>query len=788
MYFLISEYAELLKKNGIVTDYKITEDVPVKYISYNSSDIMENTLFVCKGAHFKEEYLYSALEKGASVYVSEKKYETDGSYIIINDVRKALPLIANFYYENIWEKLNVIGITGTKGKSTTTYFLKTIIDEYMKHEGKPESAVISSIDTYDGVIFEESHLTTPEPFELHKHYSNAVKSGISHLTMEVSSQALKYGRVGGVTFDVACYLNIGDDHISDVEHKDFDDYFYSKMMIFGQAKTACINLDSDHSDKVVECAKNCPNVISFSTKDETADVYGYNIHKVNNDTVFNVKTKDFDEEFTLTIPGLFNVENALAAISISIALEIPQKFMYVGLMKARSSGRMEVYSNANSDVTVIVDYAHNKMSFENLFASVLKEFPGREIYTVFGCPGKKAFQRRKDLGEVSGRYSNKVFLTEEDAGEEPLIDICKEIAVHVANQECDYEIEPDRGEAIRKAIFAVKEKSIVLITGKGNETRQKRGIEYIPCPSDVEYTKKFLKEYDVENKIDCFEKIQTIQDIMPSLYKLHGKTVFIKLGGSVMEDDKLTEGLIEDISMLKMVGAKIVIVHGGGKKISRTLSAMNIETEFVDGYRVTDENSIEVVEMVLSGNVNKKIVQGLKNKNLPAVGISGKDAGILVADKKLSGGKDIGLVGEVKKVNTELISILLEKDYIVVLSPVGSDEGGNTLNINADDAAFAVAEEMKADKMIFITDVDGIYLDINNTNTLVEYISLEKAEMMIENDFVGGGMIPKLKNCIKAIKNGVNEVTILNGTVKNNLVSAFVSQKKPGTTIGKGSF
>ena len=169
-------------------------------------------------------------------------------YIIVSDIRKAMILIADLYYNKVWENLTVIGITGTKGKSTTTYFLKYIIDEYMKDIGRPESAVISGIDNYDGIIKEESHLTTPEAMDLYKHFDNAVSSGIKFLSMEVSSQALKYDRVSEIVFDVGCFLNIGEDHISDIEHPDFEDYLAAKMKLFDKCRCACINMEDEYGN------------------------------------------------------------------------------------------------------------------------------------------------------------------------------------------------------------------------------------------------------------------------------------------------------------------------------------------------------------------------------------------------------------------------------------------------------------------------------------------------------------------------------------------------------------
>lgn len=785
MSYKLSDYLNLLKEHNLITEASVTADPEILNISYNSSEVTAGTLFICKGSHFKEEYLLSAIEKGAVCYIATEKHTASGDYVLVNDIRLAMGLLVNLYFENIWEKINITGITGTKGKSTTAYFIRYILDEYLQSQKKAASAVISSIDTYDGVINTESRLTTPEPIELQRHFKNAVDSGIDYLTMEVSSQALKYHRVYGVTFDVGCFLNIGEDHISDIEHPDFEDYFASKLKIFSQSRYGAVCLDSLYPERVLEAAKNCEKVITFSTTDESADVYAYDIKKKGNDTSFMVRMPGYEGEFTLTIPGLFNVQNALAAISVCLFYGIPVESMYVGLMKARSSGRMEVYSNADNKIVVIVDYAHNKMSFETLFDSVKKEFPGRKISIVFGCPGKKAVVRRRDLGLIAGKHSDKVYITEEDFGEEPLMKICEEIADFVKSENCPYEIIPDRGDAIKKAIADCDRESVILVTGKGNETRLKRGTVYEPCLTDVEYTIKYLKEYDISHNIDSAEKISSFQDILPALRKLCNKNILIKLGGSVMEDKHLIENIFEDIALMNTLGARIILVHGGGKKISAELEKKGIKTSFINGYRVTDEASLETIEMALSGNVNKDIVSALQKNNVNAIGISGKDAGLITAKKKVIPEGDIGFAGEITKVNPEIISLLLDNGYLPVISPISSSEAGDTLNVNADDAALAVSEAMKVDTLVFITDVDGLLLDVHNDKTVINHIDIEKAEELIEKGFVGGGMLPKLKSCVSSIKNGVNEVVILNGKVKYNLVSNFITPKKIGTTIGK---
>lgn len=502
----IQKYIYELENNNLILKKSINNlNLNIDYISYNSNDIRQNTLFICKGATFKTEYLKTAVKNGAIVYISESEYtEIESNYIIVKDVRSCMPIIANLFYNNIWNNFNLIGVTGTKGKSTTVYYIKYILDEYLKANNQNESAVLSSIDNYDGKIKEESHLTTPDVLDLHKHFENVVDSNIEFLEMEVSSQALKFKRVSGIEFDISIFLNISEDHISPIEHQDFEDYYNSKLTIFNQSKLAIINIDADYTEatlKYAKSAENLKNIITFSTKTKEADLYGYNIRKSKNDILFNVKTKEFDSEFKLTTPGLFNVENALAAIAAANYFKIDKAYIYKGLEIARSSGRMELFSTKDDKVIVIVDYAHNKLSFNKLFESVLEEYPEREIISIFGCPGFKSLGRRKDLGTIAGKYSKCVYIVAEDPGYEPVIDISQEIASYVEKQNCKYIIIEDRGEAIKDAIFKAQNKCVILVTGKGNETRQKYGSEYLPCISDIEYTKKYINEYDKNSEV-----------------------------------------------------------------------------------------------------------------------------------------------------------------------------------------------------------------------------------------------------------------------------------------------
>ncbi|MCR5148378.1 MAG: UDP-N-acetylmuramoyl-L-alanyl-D-glutamate--2,6-diaminopimelate ligase [Eubacterium sp.] len=494
------EFINILRENSLLTSSFCEEDLVISGLTYDSNEVTPGTLFVCKGAAFKEEYLLDAVKKGAVLYISEKEYPgADLPHIIVNDIRKAMPFLADIFYEKPYDKLRLTGITGTKGKSTTAYYIKAILDLYEQENTRPETAISSSIDMYDGVKRYESHITTPESIELMRHFKNAADSGIDFFTMEVSSQALKYNRVDLVRFNIGIFMNISEDHISPIEHPDFEDYFESKLRIFPQTDTALICTDSDHYDRILKAASGAEKIITFGTA-EGSDILGYDIKKVEDEIHFKVKCDRFDREFVLTMPGLFNVENALAAIAAAYCYEIPDDIIYKALFTARSKGRMELFSTKDKKVTAIVDYAHNKLSFEKLFESTMTEYPGKRIITIFGCPGKKALLRRSQLGTLAGKYSDTVYLVPEDPGEEDLQNISSEIAVYVEQEGCPYEMFDDRAPAIRKAILDAADESaspvVILITGKGDETRQKIGRVYVPCPSDAELVQKYIVEYD----------------------------------------------------------------------------------------------------------------------------------------------------------------------------------------------------------------------------------------------------------------------------------------------------
>lgn len=279
------------------------------------------------------------------------------------------------------------------------------------------------------------------------------------------------------------------------------------------------------------------------------------------------------------------------------------------------------------------------------------------------------------------------------------------------------------------------------------------------------------------------EKAEILIEAMPYINKFHGQTVVIKYGGSAMTDEKIKHLVIGDIAFMKMVGINPVIVHGGGPLINEALKLANIEPEFQDGLRVTDKNTIGVVETVLSGTINKNLVSEFQKFNVKAVGISGKDGVLIEAVKKMPNNKDIGFVGDIKKVNTQIIDSLIASDFVPVISPIGTDIDANTYNINADYAAVEIAIALKATKLVFLTDIDGIRKDIDNPSSLISEISPKEIKNLIKDGTISGGMIPKVECCIKAVEADVNSVHIINGKLQHSLLLEIYTQKGIGTLI-----
>ena len=278
------------------------------------------------------------------------------------------------------------------------------------------------------------------------------------------------------------------------------------------------------------------------------------------------------------------------------------------------------------------------------------------------------------------------------------------------------------------------------------------------------------------------QKAETLIEALPYIQKFNRKIIVVKYGGSAMSNEELQKNVIKDVTLLKLVGFKPIIVHGGGKEISRWVGKVGKEAQFVNGLRVTDEETMEIAEMVLS-KVNKHLVTMVQELGVKAVGISGKDGGLLNVDKKYADGKDIGFVGDIREVNPKILYDLLEKDFLPIVAPIGLDDEFRTYNINADDAACAIAKAVGADKLAFLTDIKGLYKDINDESSFISRLTASTAENLIRDGFIGGGMLPKLTNCTSAIRGGVNRVHILDGRIAHCLLLEIFTNEGIGTAI-----
>ena len=285
-----------------------------------------------------------------------------------------------------------------------------------------------------------------------------------------------------------------------------------------------------------------------------------------------------------------------------------------------------------------------------------------------------------------------------------------------------------------------------------------------------------------KNMEQFLNKAGVLVEALPYIQKYNRKIIVVKYGGSAMTNVELQKKVIEDVVLLKLVGFKPIIVHGGGKEISKWVDKVGKTPEFVNGLRVTDAETMEIAEMVLN-KVNKSLVAMVQELGVKAVGVSGKDGGLLRVDKKYVNGKDIGFVGDIKQVNPKVIYDLLSNDFLPIVAPIGLDDDFNTYNINADDAACEIAKAVGAEKLAFLTDIEGLYRDINDKSSFISKIKVSEAKELIASGTLGGGMLPKLTNCTSAMEAGVNRVHILDGRIPHCLLLEIFTREGIGTMI-----
>lgn len=484
-------------------------NVTVTGIDCDSRFSRPNHVFVCKGKAFKVDYLRAAITKGAVAYICDEASagaldvvgaERRIPMLVVDDLRRAMGDVSPVAWGHPDRDLPVVGITGTKGKSTTAYMLRAILDG----EGDDRhTGILGSIDTYDGVEGFESVNTTPEAPDLWRHLANVRDSDLSYMTMEVSSQGLKYERVTDLRFAVACFLNIGRDHISPIEHPDFEDYFQSKLRIFDQSELAVVNIDSDRAEEVLSRARRCEWVVTTSARGDEgveADVVASNVTSERGTVSFDVTSSRGTRRMRISMPGLFNVDNALVAIAVAEILGIDDARIAYGLSHVRVPGRMELLETDDDRIVGLVDYAHNKLSYQRFFSSVSKEFPGWRVIALLGAPGDKAQERRRELPQEASKWADLLVYSEEDPAHENPADICEEMVRNTPDGQWCESI-PNRPDGIRYCVMAARQMLdeedargvVVCLLAKGDETRQHEGDRFVPCETDGDI---FMREIE----------------------------------------------------------------------------------------------------------------------------------------------------------------------------------------------------------------------------------------------------------------------------------------------------
>ena len=317
-------------------------------------------------------------------------------------------------------------------------------------------------------------------------------------------------------------------------------------------------------------------------------------------------------------------------------------------------------------------------------------------------------------------------------------------------------------------------------------------LKNISTEEFIKFAESFGDEKNSEpKKFSAADKAAVLVEALPYIQEFFGKTVVIKYGGNAMVNDDLKEKVMQDIALMKYVGIKVVIVHGGGPEITQFLKKVGKESSFVSGLRVTDEETVEIAEMVLDGKVNSEIVTLLNRRGVRAVGLSGKDADLIQAEKKLAtvyedGQKskvDIGYVGKTKKIDIRIVEDLISKNYVPVIAPIGVGEDGESYNINADYVAADIAGELKAEKLLLLTDTEGVYKNFEDKNSFISTLSANEAKDFIKNGIIAGGMIPKVEACLRALSTGAKKTHIIDGRLPHSIILELFTESGIGTQV-----
>lgn len=516
----LNEYIEKLKENEIGVDFvpapslqEKSENIEIAYVTYDSREIVENSLFICKGNNFKVEYLEQAKAKGAVAYLADKDYGVDLPLIKVDNLRRSIAVCVSTYFSNPEKKLNFIGVTGTKGKSTTVSLIFEMLKAQAEAEGKVKPGLISSLGNFDGVNHFDSNLTTPEPMEMFYLLYRAVQNNVKNMVIEVSSQALKYDRVYGMHFEIGVFTNIAPDHISDVEHPNFEDYLQSKLKLLERSDIAVLNESSDYLDEQREAARNAQEIFEIATelnektKSNASDfeVYIRDIELEQIGMDFTAILKNSNREFRLNtkLEGIFNLENIAQALVVAELMNVDESSIKKGLALVQMRDRtIDVKSeNDNDNVIFHIDAAHNGISFEAVFDHIKHKYPEYKRVAVFGTVGNKAENRREGMALACNGRVDEVYITRDDNDFESLDNIFDEIVIHLDPDLPVTRID-ERTEAIQLAFNNAMKlwenkgiKSCIILLGKGSENYMKINGVKLPYEGDEFYARKAIENY-----------------------------------------------------------------------------------------------------------------------------------------------------------------------------------------------------------------------------------------------------------------------------------------------------
>ncbi|MBO0453340.1 UDP-N-acetylmuramoyl-L-alanyl-D-glutamate--L-lysine ligase [Candidatus Enterococcus murrayae] len=495
----LTQIQQILEKENLLREF-ITPtrwtlsapfDKSYQKISYDSREVDSNTLFFCKGNNFQQRFLEQALADGLTSYIAEQPYEVPAELaIIVTDIRQALAVLSMAFYDYPQEKLKLIGITGTKGKTTVAYFTKQILDIATNKK----TALLSTLNTtLDGVTFFKSKLTTPESLDLYRMMAEAAANGMTHLVMEVSSQAYKVARVYGLTFDVGLFLNISPDHIGPIEHPTFEDYFYCKRQLVANSRQVILQHEIDHFELLQELAeiKNIP-VITYGN--EAADYY---VKPLEHPLAFSLSSSTdqyhLNGSYQLLLAGDFNKENAAAALIAGALVGADQNAGRQGLAEALVPGRMNLLLKPNG-AHIYVDYAHNYLSMKSLLAFAKEQHPDGQLLVITGSTGNKAESRREGLGQAIGEYADCAVLTSDDPNFEDPKKIANEIEQSIQNAHVHVQFEADRKKAIKEAIQNAGPNDAIILAGKGTDKYMTVNGKDLPYEGDYHLAEEFIKD------------------------------------------------------------------------------------------------------------------------------------------------------------------------------------------------------------------------------------------------------------------------------------------------------